>query len=955
MNRHRNRYSFLNSLAPVAFVCLVASVFIAPPSRAVGELATPASSTTSKTGTTTSLMPAAQQNEAAIAALRQGVSLLRRSNADQALAPLETALRLFTAANDARGQAAAHDALGELYERQGQYNVALDHYRSARQAFNTTSDSFHANLMFAKIGDMRYRQGDTAEARTAYSEMDAPKPNTNALNTFNAVRAKPNKVRGLLGRARSIATGTPSTSTGSQAASVATDAASEIKQGFELYRQFVLYATQELGLGRVDFLTSKLDSAKQHFTNALGAAGGDVPVIGKLGQTRRVRIAARTSLADIAFQQGRFEDAAALYTDAASGAESDGRFDLAWPAQRGIGRSRLALATRERDASKAAKLRGEALDAYRKAIKTIETIRQGSLRADESRTTFLASTKDVYDEASGALADMALENRASNSAPLSGTALQNAGEAFKIVEAGRARSLLDLLAESRAEITEGVPTELLERKQDNLERQQEIARQLTGVSVTDDAPAQPVQELEAELERLSVDYDSIENNIRVASPRYAALTEGQPLSLSEAQAKVLDDKTALLEYSLGNERSYLWVVTQKDIALYKLPAREQLDKQAIELRAQIIPAELRRSIVGINVTANQSKQAANEDTDTNLSQDAATYAAAANALYKTVLEPAASVFADKRLLVVADGALNYVPFEALVTKSGGNNYAELSYLVKTNEVIYAPSVSVVAAVRQQGGRSRSGGVLLVADPVFDSSDTRAPRSTAANSQSGNQSASALTSALADVAGVADKASTDGLKLARLNGSRAEAQQISQLTRAAGGQANTWLDLEANESNVKTRGANQYRIVHIATHGLLDAERPQFTGLVLSLVGNSTGDDGFLRTDEIFNLRLGSPLVMLSACETGLGKEKRGEGVIGLTRAFMYAGAPTVGVSLWSVADRSTALLMTDFYKRLLANAAPSAAMRAAQQQMIAGKRYSAPFFWAPFVLNGDWR
>ena len=131
-----------------------------------------------------------------------------------------------------------------------------------------------------------------------------------------------------------------------------------------------------------------------------------------------------------------------------------------------------------------------------------------------------------------------------------------------------------------------------------------------------------------------------------------------------------------------------------------------------------------------------------------------------------------------------------------------------------------------------------------------------------------------------------------------------------------------------------------------------------TGLVLSLVGN-TGGDGFVRTDEVFNLRLGAPLVMLSACETGLGKEKRGEGVIGLTRAFMYAGAPTVGVSLWSVADKSTAELMTDFYKRLLATGAettaPAAAMRGAQLSLIAGKKYSAPFYWAPFVLVGEWR
>jgi CHAT domain-containing protein len=201
----------------------------------------------------------------------------------------------------------------------------------------------------------------------------------------------------------------------------------------------------------------------------------------------------------------------------------------------------------------------------------------------------------------------------------------------------------------------------------------------------------------------------------------------------------------------------------------------------------------------------------------------------------------------------------------------------------------------------------------------------------------------------------------GLPLARLAGTRTEAEQIVKLAKTSGTQADVWLDLDASEDNLETRDVSKYRVLHIATHGLLNAERPQFTGLVLTLVGNKS-QDGFLRTDEVFNLRLGSPLVMLSACETGLGKEKRGEGVMGLTRAFMYAGAPTVGVSLWSVADKSTAELMTDFYKRLLAtpsasssSVSASAAMRGAQLAMISGKKYSAPFYWAPFVLVGDWR
>jgi CHAT domain-containing protein len=194
-------------------------------------------------------------------------------------------------------------------------------------------------------------------------------------------------------------------------------------------------------------------------------------------------------------------------------------------------------------------------------------------------------------------------------------------------------------------------------------------------------------------------------------------------------------------------------------------------------------------------------------------------------------------------------------------------------------------------------------------------------------------------------------------LVRLAGTRAEAQQIARLASGAGRKADVWLDLQANEADLEARDLRQYRVLHFATHGLLNAERPQFTGIVLSLVGNREGADGFLRTDEVFNLRLGSPLVMLSACETGLGREKRGEGVMGLTRAFMYAGAPAVGVSLWSVADKSTADLMTDFYRNLLGASAltPSAALSAARLDMIAGKRFSAPFYWAPFVLVGDWK
>jgi CHAT domain-containing protein len=251
-------------------------------------------------------------------------------------------------------------------------------------------------------------------------------------------------------------------------------------------------------------------------------------------------------------------------------------------------------------------------------------------------------------------------------------------------------------------------------------------------------------------------------------------------------------------------------------------------------------------------------------------------------------------------------------------------------------------------------------MLIVADPVFDVSD---PRAKGASKNSGGPSGPggklrelALKSAAEEVKDAQPSGRpAANWGIARLDATRTEAGQIARLAGGSRGRVDVWLDLEASESNVKKRDLAAYGFLHFATHGFLSAERPQLSGLVLSLVGEDDGD-GFLRVPEVFNLRLGAPLVILSACETGLGQVRHGEGVIGLTRAFMYAGAPTVGVSLWSVNDDSTAELMTDFYAGLLQGRGPAgAALRAAQLKMIAAGQYDAPYFWAPFVLVGDWR
>ncbi len=910
-----------------------------------------------------------QQGDAS-SALSRGRTLLKQGHADQALNYLQNALDLYTQAKNDRGIAAARDALGDLYLVQGQYKVALDHYEKAYTAFSaaavtdqktaaatttvasqagattsaaaetaasTADNGFNANLMLAKIGDTNYRLGQLTDAGTAYARMTVKKPESAATKVSR-------RFGGLGGVIGSISTGRPSVATPT------TGAVSllEVKKEMDEYRVAIVYMTFELGMGRIAFAQNDLVTARKHFENALNAGGGSLTVITNLGQTRRFRTAARTSLADVALKEGRYKDATKLYEAAQKGAEDDKRLDLMWPAQRGKARSLWLQAAQEKDA---AKMREQAVAAYRDSLNTIEKIRSGSLRADEARSTFLATTKDVYDEAVSAFAEMALLNSTPGGA-LSGKALDYAAEALRISEEGRARSLLDMLAEVNAQITEGIPADLLERKQKNLNRQQEIAAQLTGVSLEADQKAKP-SDLEKELESLQIEFDQIENQIRTSSPRYASLTTTEPVSLADIQQKVLDDNTVLLEYALGDDASYLFAATRTGISVFKLPAKSQFTELATGFREQMIPASLVRSIVASNAPEQQRglglTQAAPEEV--------VQFAAASNALYKLAIEPAAGVIGEKRLLVVADGALNYVPFEAFVKTKTGADYASLDYLIKSNEIAYAPSASVIAAIRSSGATGREGGnsILIVADPVFNPDDPRLKGArVAAGSSEQRGLGLALNSAVSDVTGT--QPAEGGLRLARLPGTRAEAEAIGAIARAGGAKSDSWIDLAANEEKIDGADVANYRIVHIATHGLLDVERPQFTGVVLSLVGN-TKADGFLRTDEIFNLKMRPALVMLSACETGLGKEKRGEGVIGLTRAFMYAGAPTVGVSLWSVADKSTADLMTDFYKRLLSSSSHSsvAAMRDAQLAMITGKKYSAPFYWAPFVLIGEWK
>jgi CHAT domain-containing protein len=266
-------------------------------------------------------------------------------------------------------------------------------------------------------------------------------------------------------------------------------------------------------------------------------------------------------------------------------------------------------------------------------------------------------------------------------------------------------------------------------------------------------------------------------------------------------------------------------------------------------------------------------------------------------------------------------------------------------LIVNHEIVHLPSASALAVLRRElaGRKPAAKTVAVLADPVFSADDARVK--SGAKTQTGQEAPPDLTRSINDVRG----------ELRRLLLTRDEADAILSVTPRTDGFGA--LDFRANRATATGDELSGYRIVHFATHGLLNSEHPELSGVVLSLVDErGQHQDGFLRLHEIFNLRLPAELVVLSACQTALGKEVNGEGLVGLTRGFMYAGAARVVASLWQVDDAATAELMKRFYRRMLKDGMrPAAALREAQIEMWKKKHWQSPFYWSGFTLQGEWK
>ncbi|MEO6192730.1 MAG: CHAT domain-containing tetratricopeptide repeat protein [Thermoanaerobaculia bacterium] len=537
------------------------------------------------------------------------------------------------------------------------------------------------------------------------------------------------------------------------------------------------------------------------------------------------------------------------------------------------------------------------------AIAVAESLRSAAERRD-LRVSFLADHQDLY----GLKIELLMAQRSMR--PGAGYAWQ----AFQASERARARGLYDALAEEQEQRTDPlVRPELLKEHQRLQDEINGLDQKLRRLDMSMDAK----REGEARLRRLIGENEALEANMRNAGGWTPSLSLPPSLSLWEIQNRILDRETVLVEYYLGDDASFVWAVTPESF-------------QGFEIECSDLRELARRVYQGM---ANGVAPAGEPKSAADLER-----------LSGCVLGKVAHLLVGKRVLVVAHGELQKIPFSALlepvVRRPEARKAVTLPYLVLHHQVVNVPSVSVLSILRKQRTARHlwKRFLSIVADPVYRPGDERLPREAAT------------------VARQRLPGQPEPYSLSRLLRSREEAQQVRSLVLAKSLGVDLASGFRATREWVKEGHLSDSRVVHFATHGVLNEAYPQLSGLVLSQFDRQgQRHDGLLRVHEIDDLKLDADLVVLSACQTALGKDVRGEGLVGLTQAFLVGGSSSVLVSLWEVDDRASAELMTQFYRYLVEGLPPAAALKSAQERMIEREPWRSPYYWSGFILQGEWK
>jgi CHAT domain-containing protein/tetratricopeptide (TPR) repeat protein len=471
---------------------------------------------------------------------------------------------------------------------------------------------------------------------------------------------------------------------------------------------------------------------------------------------------------------------------------------------------------------------------------------------------------------------------------------------FSVIERAKARAFLESLGEAKIDIKENLPPDMKLREAD-------LTKEISSIFLDLAAQTLGSGERRTRIEKLGRaedEYMRLISDMKLIAPDVANLVAPEIRPLKDIQNTLLDDKTGLVEYFLGEVKSYAFYVSKETAGVIEIESRAALERSLKGyLKAMMSPSG------GDSARALAGERIAGE-----------------------ILRPIAGEIDHRieKLIIIPDGILYYLPFETLrIPKADGSGR---EFLIEKYEVSYAPSASSLIYLTQRKPGFRSMSLLSIGDPA----PLRVARGQRTTDPSGMDYLEEIYQG-------------QGFNFKPLPFSRKEAIGIARHFPEA--DTRVLLGREAREDVLKKTPLKDFRIVHFACHGLIDEIVPFRSALVLS-AGGSLNDDGFLQAREIYTLRLDADLVVLSACQTGKGTLEKGEGILGLPRMFFYAGAKSVISTLWPIQDRSTALFMDKFYGFLVKGHGRAEALRLAKLDMLSSK-YRHPFYWAAFVLNGD--
>jgi CHAT domain-containing protein len=806
------------------------------------------------------------------AAFCLGVTFHSLGDYQAALAYHRQAQDAFRTLNDPGEEAAVLDAIGLVYRDQGEPQKALDYLNQTLDLLQTLDQPGMEGNALYDIGLTYY---DLGEGQRALDYFLRSLP----LRRASGDRHQEAQSLTMIGRAHQMLNH-------KQMALDSFNRALRIRRALHDQRG---EGTTLTGIGSVYFDLGEYRKALRFYYRSL--------ILRHMAGDRRGESYTLSFIGDAYKKLGNFSKALEYYS-------------RALPLRRDVGdrvgeaQTLAAMAVAQRNLG----LLSEARARIEEALGIFESLR-GNVVSPELRSSFLASVHGRYEFYIDLL--MRFHQR-EPSAGYDRLALE-AAQRF------RARSFLELMAESKIDLRQDLTPDQRQHEAALLERISVIQKQLFKSNI---APERE-QQLKKDLGTAEDDLERFGSELRETNPEYAAIHYPEPITLDRMQQELLDADTTLVEYVLGDDRSFAWAVSRSALNIALLPPRKQIERQVSLYRQGLMEKTsaltVQPALQRINVQSTQ--------------------------LYRTLLRPLESALGSShKLIIVPDGLLSYLPFETLLIPDAvsGNSarrpvstgYRKPLFLLQRFAISYSPSASALASVRTRarGAAGPAMSLLAFGDPLYHAEN--------------------VNPAIVRPAGMpAQSYKERGLDLTQLPFTRAEVSAISSLFPPP--QEKIYLGVDATEANVKAEKLDQYRYLHFAAHGYVDEESPARSGIVLSLTADPK-EDGVLQTGEIMRLRLNADLVTLSACRTGLGRLVNGEGVVGLSRAFFYAGARSLVVSLWNVNDMATSELMASFYQNLNRGLPKDEALRQAKLTLMKAHRggWRHPYFWAPFVLIG---